>query len=76
MMELGQTKNRAEAGNKVALEVEKEKDAAEKTTEELKRQLQPKKTLLGCSLVISTDNPSETPRPLGIQNYCNKDKCG
>ena len=42
-MQLGQAKNRAEAANKVALEAEKEKDAAEKEVEELKRQLQPKR---------------------------------
>ena len=34
---------RAKTGNKVALETEKEKDAAEKEGEELKRQLQPKR---------------------------------
>ena len=37
MMKLGQVKNRAEAVNKVVLEAEKEKDAAEKDVEELKR---------------------------------------
>jgi hypothetical protein len=43
MMQLGQAKSRAEAANKVALEAEKEKDAAEKAVEELKRQLQSKR---------------------------------
>ena len=42
MMKLEQAKTRAKASNKVALEEEKEKDATEKATEELKRQLQPK----------------------------------
>ncbi len=39
MMKLEQTKNRAKTSNKVALETEKEKDATEKTVEELKHQL-------------------------------------
>ncbi len=43
MMKLEQVKNRAKASNKVALEVKKEKDDAEKEVEELKRQLQPKR---------------------------------
>jgi hypothetical protein len=43
MMQLRQAKSRAEAANKFALEAEKEKDAAEKAVEELKRQLQPKR---------------------------------
>ena len=43
MMQLEQTKTRAKAANKVALEAEKEKDAAENAVEELKRQLQPKR---------------------------------
>jgi hypothetical protein len=43
MMQLRQAKSRAEAENKLALEVEKERDAAEKAVEELKRQLQPKR---------------------------------
>ncbi len=43
-MQLEQVKARAEAVNKVALEEEKERDAAEKAVEELKRQLQPKRT--------------------------------
>jgi hypothetical protein len=42
MMKLEQANARAKTANKVALETEKEKDAAEKTVEELKRQLQPK----------------------------------
>ena len=42
MMQLQQAKSRAEAANKLALEAEKERDAAEKAEEELKRQLQPK----------------------------------
>ena len=42
MMQLQQAKSRAEAANKLALEAEKERDAAEKAVEELKRQLQPK----------------------------------
>ena len=43
MMKLEQAKARAKTANKVALEAEKEKDAAEKEVEELKRQLQPKR---------------------------------
>jgi hypothetical protein len=38
-MQLRQTKSRTEAANKVALEVEKERDAVEKAVVELKRQL-------------------------------------
>ena len=45
MMQLEQAKTRAKTGNKIALETEKEKDTAEKAVEELKRQLQPKRTL-------------------------------
>jgi len=37
MMQLQQAKSRAEAANKLALEAEKERDAAEKAVEELKR---------------------------------------
>ncbi len=44
MMKLEQAKRRAKSANKVALEAEKEKDAADKVVEELKRQLQPKRT--------------------------------
>jgi hypothetical protein len=43
MMQLQQAKSRAEAANKLALEAEKERDAAEKAVEELKRQLQPRR---------------------------------
>ena len=43
MMQLRQAKSRAEAANKLALEAEKERDAAEKAVEEPKRQLQPKR---------------------------------
>jgi hypothetical protein len=43
MMKLEKVKARAKTANKVALEEEKEKDAEEKTVEELKRQLQPKR---------------------------------
>ncbi len=43
MMQLRQAKTCAEVANKIALEAEKERDAAEKTVEELKRQLQPKR---------------------------------
>jgi hypothetical protein len=43
MMQLQQAKSRAEAANKLALEAEKERDAAEKAVEELKRQLHPKR---------------------------------
>jgi hypothetical protein len=43
MMKLEQANARAKPANKVALEAEKEKDAAEKAVEELKRQLQPKR---------------------------------
>jgi hypothetical protein len=42
MMKLEQAKARAKTANKVALEAEKERDAAETAMEELKRQLQPK----------------------------------
>ena len=42
MMQLRQAKSRAEVANKLAQE-EKERDAAEKAVEELKRQLQPKR---------------------------------
>ncbi len=41
MMQLEQAKSRAETANKLALEAEKERDAAEKAVEELKRQLHP-----------------------------------
>ena len=40
MMKLEEANARAKTANKVALEAEKEKDAAEKAVEELKRQLQ------------------------------------
>jgi hypothetical protein len=43
MMKLEQAKARAKTANKVALEAEKEKDAAERAVEELKWQLQPKR---------------------------------
>jgi hypothetical protein len=43
MMQLRQAKFRAEAANKLALEEEKERDAPEKSGEELKRQLQLKR---------------------------------
>ena len=43
MMQLEQAKTRAKTANRLALEAEKEKDAAEKAVEELKRQLQPKR---------------------------------
>jgi hypothetical protein len=43
MMKLEQAKARAKTVNKVALEAEKEKDAAEKAVEDLKRHLQPKR---------------------------------
>jgi hypothetical protein len=43
MMQLQQAKSRAEAASKLVLETEKERDTAEKTVEELKRQLQPKR---------------------------------
>ncbi len=39
MMKLEQAKTRAKTVNKVALEEEKEKDAAEKAVEDLKRHL-------------------------------------
>ena len=42
-MKLEQAKARAKTANKLALEAEKESDAAEKAVEELKRQLQPKR---------------------------------
>jgi hypothetical protein len=44
MMKLEQAKARAKTANKVALEAEKERDAAETAVEELKRQLQPKRS--------------------------------
>jgi hypothetical protein len=43
MMQLQQAKSRAEAANKLALEAEKERDAAEKAVEELKRLWHPKR---------------------------------
>ncbi len=43
MMKVEKAKARAKTANKVALEEEKEKDATEKTVEELKRDLQPKR---------------------------------
>jgi hypothetical protein len=43
MMKLEQANARTKTANKVALDSEKEKDAAEKAVEELKRQLQPKR---------------------------------
>jgi hypothetical protein len=43
MMKFEQANARAKTANKVALEAEKEKDAAEKAVEELKRLLQPKR---------------------------------
>jgi hypothetical protein len=43
-MKLERVNGRAKTANKVALEEEKEKDTAEKEVEELKRQLQPKRT--------------------------------
>jgi hypothetical protein len=42
MMQLEQAKTRAKTANRLVLEVEKEKDAAEKAVEELKRQLRPR----------------------------------
>jgi hypothetical protein len=44
MMKLEQAKARAKTANKVALKTEKERDTVETTVEELKRQLQPKRT--------------------------------
>jgi hypothetical protein len=44
MMKLERAKACAKTANKVALEVEKEKDAPERAVEKLKRQLQPKRT--------------------------------
>ena len=44
-MKLERANARAKTANKVALEAEKEKGAAEKAVEELKRQLQPKRAL-------------------------------
>jgi hypothetical protein len=41
-MKIDQAKARAKTANKIALEVEKEEDVAEKAVEELKRQFQPK----------------------------------
>jgi hypothetical protein len=43
VMKFEQANARAKTANKVALEAEKEKDAAEEAVEELKRQLQPKR---------------------------------
>jgi hypothetical protein len=43
MMKLERANARAKTANKVALEVEKEKDAVEKEVEELKRQMHPKR---------------------------------
>jgi len=44
MIQLRQDKSRAETANKLSLETEKERDTVEKTVEELKRQLQPKRS--------------------------------
>jgi predicted ribosome quality control (RQC) complex YloA/Tae2 family protein len=44
MIQLRQDKSRSETTNNLALETEKERDTAEKTVEELKRQLQPKRS--------------------------------
>ncbi len=43
MTQLDQSKPRAKTTNKIPLQTDKEKDAAEKAVEELKRQLQPKR---------------------------------
>ena len=43
MIQLEQTYTHAKATNKVSLETEQEKDTAEKSMEELKRQMQPKR---------------------------------
>jgi len=43
IIQLQQAKSGAESANKLPLEVEKERDTAEKAVEELKRQLQPKR---------------------------------
>ena len=45
MMNLQEAKTRSETAIKVVLETEKEKDTTEKAMEELKRHLQPKRTL-------------------------------
>ena len=52
MMKLEQANARAKTTNKVSLETEKEKDADEKTVEELKRQLQPKRARTMMMLVM------------------------
>ncbi len=52
MMKLEQAKARAKTANKVALETEKERDAAETAVEELKRQLQPRDHALMMMLVM------------------------
>ena len=44
MMKLEETKTRPKGSNKLALEEEKEKDTVEKAVEELKQQLQPKRS--------------------------------
>ncbi len=43
MMQLEEAKTRAKTANRLVLEAEKEKDAAEKAVEEVKRQLHPKR---------------------------------
>jgi len=43
MMQFHQANTRAKNANKIFLETEKEQDADEKTVEELKRQIQPKR---------------------------------
>ena len=52
MMQLEQAKTRTETANKLTLETEKEKDAAEKAVEELKRQMQPKRSRTHDSTVM------------------------
>jgi hypothetical protein len=51
MMQLRQAKSRTETANKLALEAEKERNAAEKAVKELKRQLKPKRDTLMIMLV-------------------------
>ncbi len=51
MMQIRQAKSRAEAANTLVLEEEKERNAAEKTVKELKRQLKPKRDTLMMMLV-------------------------
>ncbi len=51
--------SRAESANKLALEVEKERDTAEKAVEELKRQMYPTRALTDDEAGNARANPSQ-----------------